>query len=98
MSRVANKLADFANVEWVVVTLGLGLRVNLVWVLPCLHQRLASSNPASSVPWSYLGESTIVPEITLVREAVAHKSKLALLGILENRVELLLLGDLHKVV
>lgn len=36
LTRVANKLTDLANVERVVVTLGLGLRVNGVGVLPGL--------------------------------------------------------------
>lgn len=39
-------------------------------------------------------ESTIVPEVALVREAVAHISQLALLDILLNRVKELLFRDL----
>jgi len=42
-----------------------------------------------------LREGTVVPEVSLVREAVSDKAKLALLGVLENWVELILLGDLH---
>jgi hypothetical protein len=34
-----------------------------------------------------LREGTIVPQVTLVREAVADESKLALLDVLLNRVE-----------
>lgn len=47
---------------------------------------------------AYLGEGTVVPEVTLVREAVADEAKLALLDVLLNGVEELLLGDLrgHK--
>lgn len=41
-----------------------------------------------------LGEGTVVPEVALVREAVADESKLALLGVLLDGVELLVLGDL----
>jgi hypothetical protein len=43
---------------------------------------------------SYLREGTVVPEVTLVGEAVPHEAKLALLGVLLDGVELLLLGDL----
>lgn len=41
-----------------------------------------------------LGEGTIVPEVTLMREAVADIAKLALLGVLLDGVEELILGDL----
>jgi hypothetical protein len=41
-----------------------------------------------------LRESTIVPQVALVREAVANKSELALLDVLLDGVEELLLGDL----
>lgn len=44
--------------------------------------------------FAYLGEGTVVPEVALVREAVADKAKLALLYVLLDRVEKLLLGDL----
>jgi hypothetical protein len=43
---------------------------------------------------SYLRESTVVPEVTLVGEAVAHEAQLALLGILLDGVQKLILGDL----
>ena len=36
LADVANELADFANIERIVVTLGLGLGVNGVGVLPSL--------------------------------------------------------------
>ena len=45
---------------------------------------------------SYLGEGAVVPEIALVGEAVADKSKLALLGVLLDGVEELILGDLRE--
>jgi hypothetical protein len=34
-----------------------------------------------------LGESSVVPEVSLVREAVAHESQLSLLGVLLDGVE-----------
>lgn len=40
---------------------------------------------------SYLGKGTVVPDVTLVREAVADEAELALLDVLLNGVELLLL-------
>lgn len=42
-----------------------------------------------------LGESTVVPNIAVVREAVADESKFALFDILLDRIEGFLLGDLH---
>ena len=39
------------------------------------------------VSWPYSWEGTVVPEITLVREAVADESKLALLDILLDWVQ-----------
>lgn len=47
---------------------------------------------------SYLGEGTVVPEVALVGEAVADEAQLALLGVLLDGVEELLLGDLVGVV
>jgi hypothetical protein len=43
-----------------------------------------------------LREGTVVPEVTLVGEAVADESQLALLGVLLDGVELVILGDLSQ--
>jgi hypothetical protein len=43
---------------------------------------------------TYLGEGTVVPEVTLVGEAVADEAELALLGVLLDGVEEVILGDL----
>ena len=43
---------------------------------------------------TYLGEGTVVPEVALVGEAVADEAQLALLGVLLDGVEELILGDL----
>lgn len=43
---------------------------------------------------TYAGEGTVVPEVALVGEAVTDETELALLGVLLDRVEELLLGDL----
>jgi hypothetical protein len=45
---------------------------------------------------SYLGEGTVVPEVTFVGEAVPHVAELSLLDVLLDGVELLLLGDLLR--
>jgi hypothetical protein len=37
LTWISNQLADLADVQWVVVSLGLGLRVNDIGVLPCLR-------------------------------------------------------------
>lgn len=49
---------------------------------------------ASIVGLTYAREGSVVPEVTLVREAVANITKLALLHILLDGVEELLLADL----
>ena len=43
----------------------------------------------------YLGESTVVPDVAVVGEAVADKPQAALLDVLLDGVEGLLLGDFH---
>lgn len=48
-----------------------------------------------SMKLAYLGEGTVVPEVTLVGEAVTDETELALLDILLNGVQELLLGDLN---
>lgn len=45
---------------------------------------------------AYLGEGTVVPQVALVGEAVADEAKLALLDVLLDGVEELLLGDLRE--
>lgn len=37
LSWVTDKLADLADIQWVVVALGLGLWVDDIWVLPGLN-------------------------------------------------------------
>jgi membrane protease YdiL (CAAX protease family) len=76
LTRVSNLFTDFADINWIVVTLGLGLSMNLVRVFPGL------------------GKSTVVPDVTLVGEAVTDITKLALLNVLLNWVESIFLGDL----
>jgi hypothetical protein len=44
---------------------------------------------------TYLGESAVVPDISVVREAVAHITEPALLDILLDGIEGLFLGDFH---
>lgn len=98
LSGVSDKLADLANVERVIVTLGFGLRVGDVGVFPGLVKNksateygVMSHSPASS---TYLGEGTIIPQISLVGEAVTNISQLSLLDVLLDGVEELLLADL----
>lgn len=43
-----------------------------------------------------LGEGTVVPEVSLVRKAVADIAELALLDILLDGIEGFLLADLYK--
>lgn len=97
LTSVANKLTNLADVKRVIVTLGLGLGVDGVGVLPSLNEAMVSKDVPARVVLdrrSYLGEGTVVPQVTLVGEAVADISKLALLDVLLDGVEEFLLGDL----
>jgi len=97
LTGFCNELTDLADVEWIIVPLGFGLRVNDVRVLPSLSKvRIPSSRSRLEVCGPpYLRKSAVVPEIAFVWEAVADEAKLALLGILLDGVEFLLLRDLR---
>lgn len=96
LAWLSNKLANLAHIQWVVVTLGLCLLVDNIGVLPRLEKAISirSVGPTSVIASSYLGEGTVVPEVALVGEAVPHIAELALLDVLLDGVEGLLLGDL----
>jgi len=48
------------------------------------------------VQWmTYLWESAVIPDVSVVGEAVAHVTEPSLFDVLFDRVERLLLGDLH---
>jgi hypothetical protein len=94
LAGVSNQLADLADVQWVVVSLRLGLGMNCVGVFPCLGR--VSKHITSTVNIKvYLREGTVVPQVTLVGETISNVSEFALLNILLNRVEFLLLGNLQ---
>jgi len=58
-----------------------------------MHRDISQNVNKCSFP--YLGKSTIVPDVTLVGEAVADKAQLALLDVLLDGIEGLILGDLE---
>jgi hypothetical protein len=95
LTDLGDELTNFADVERVVVTLSLGLGVGNVGVLPGLIGPSAELQCINCMRiWTYLGEGTVVPEIALVGEAVTDEAELALLGVLLDGVEELVLGDL----
>jgi hypothetical protein len=94
LTRVSDKFTDLADVQWVIVTLGLGLWVDDVGVLPGLERRSVGRKDDVVTVGSYLRECTVVPKVTLVGEAVADETELALLDVLLDGVEEFLLGDL----
>jgi hypothetical protein len=97
ITGLVDKLADLADIQWVVVALSLGLLVCDIGVLPRLLHPSAFASLADIGPGSsHLREGTVVPEVTLVGEAVAHEAQLALLSVLQDGVEGLLLGDLSS--
>ena len=63
-----------------------------VRVFPSLGWSVISLTRLLNVTHSW--ESTIVPEVALVREAVANESELALLDVLFDRIQELVFGDL----
>lgn len=67
-------------------------------VCDCLSVRLSPDDGgvARERCGAHLGEGTVVPEVALVGEAVADEAELALLGVLLDGVEGLLLGDLVR--
>jgi hypothetical protein len=77
LSNVTDLLANLADIQRVVVAVGLGLSMLLVRVFP------------------RLGESTIIPDVPVVGEAVAHEAQAALFDILLDGIEGLLLGNFH---
>lgn len=80
IAGLVDKLADLADVERVVVAVGLGLRVCDVGVLPCLQQPSVLICPADiGLAVAYLREGTVVPQVALVREAVADEAELSFL-------------------
>jgi len=96
LTGLGDELTNLADVERVVVTLSLGLGVGDVGVLPGLDRPSAELQCVNCMrSRSYLGEGTVVPEVTLVGEAVTDEAELALLGVLLDGVESLLLGDLR---
>jgi hypothetical protein len=107
---VTHLFADLAYVQWVVVTPGLGLCVLLIGILPSLKKNNirvsmiteprgeVENDEVSSERGSELAdlrEGTIVPDVAVVREAVAHVAQATLLDVLFDGVERLLLGDFH---
>lgn len=95
LARLGNELANLADVQRVVVSLGLGLWVDNVGVFPGLYSQSTIIRKVRVDKVSaYLREGTVVPKVALVREAVPHISELALLDVLLDRVESFLLANL----
>lgn len=97
----ANEFSNFADIEWVVVTFGLGLRVDVLGIFPGLLEVLivevlGEDFRARVSSTTDLRECTIIPEVSLVREAVADITELALLDVLLDWVEGLFLADLER--
>jgi hypothetical protein len=69
--------------------------VDNVGVLPCLPPNQYDALSCGGLI-AHLWEGTVVPQVALVWEAVADETKLALLDVLLDGVEGLLLGDLYK--
>ena len=100
MAGIANELSNLADVERIIVAFGLRLRMSLVRVFPRLPMKNSIDCRYLARPWKVscntdLRESTIIPNITVVRETVADKTKFALFDVLLDRIEGFLLGYFH---
>lgn len=106
LANIADLLANLADIERIVVAPRLRLGVSRRGVLPRLMQAKrqsfgtqiacdqigAGATPLGGVEKrTYLGESTVVPDISVVGEAVADVAQAALLDVLLDGVERLLL-------
>ena len=94
LADIAYLLTNLADVQGIVVPLGLGFGVHLRGVLPGL--RVTQSAVANQETVSTdLRESTVIPDVTVVGETVPDIAQLASLDVLLDGVERLLFGDLH---
>lgn len=96
LADVANLFADLADIKGVVVALCLGLLVLLGRVFPGLGNGSGQTG-LCEIKWgrAHLGERTVVPDVSVVREAIANEARFTLLDVLLDVVEVSLLVDLH---
>lgn len=95
LSGVTDLFAYFADIQGVIVALGFGLDVGYTRVLPRLCARVSPSTTSLCTFRTHLRERAIVPDVTVVGEAVAHKAQPVPLDVLLDGVHELVLRDLH---
>jgi hypothetical protein len=98
LSDVADLLANLADVQRIVVTPGFGLSVLLSGIFPCLYmrsKRWGRNGITKARTETDLGESTVIPDVPMVGEAVAHVAQAALFDVLLDGIERFLLGNFH---
>ena len=79
----------------IVVALGLGLGMRVVGIFPGLEGCYYLKTEVNARDLTNLRECTVVPDITVVGEAVANEAQTTLLDVLLDGIEWLLLGDLE---
>jgi hypothetical protein len=72
LADITNLLADFTNIERVIVSSCFGLCMRRGGILPSLRWRDLRKLYMVVRDMTYLGESTIVPDVSVVREAVTN--------------------------
>lgn len=92
LTSVTNQFTNLTNVQWIIVTFGLGLGVDDIGIFPCLRG-VSDMSMSYSAAVTYSWECTVVPEVTFVGEAVANKSKLSFLHILLDWVARIVMSD-----
>lgn len=88
LASVTNLLTNLAHVERVIVALCFGVWVRGRRVFPGLEKHEPN---LKKLQLPYLGECTIVPDVTMMGETVANEAQLSLLSVLLDRVQRLLL-------
>lgn len=94
LTGVTDLFTDLANIKGIVVTLGLGFRVRVTGVFPSLEKgyQLKKSNMGDVRD---LRKCTIVPNVTVVGEAVTNKTQTVLLDVLLDGIQRFLFGGLE---
>lgn len=104
LALFSDSLTNLNDINWVVISFCICLGMNIGWVFPSLEStmlfvwKLNTTKTKPLIPKSitpYLRQSAIIPDISLVWEAVSYKSGLSFLDVLLEWVILFSSRDLN---
>lgn len=96
LASEADLFTDLANVKRIIVALGLGFGVRVVGIFPGLEECYYLGNAwVNARDLTNLREGTVVPDVTVVGEAVSNETQTTLLDVLFDGIEWFFLGDLE---